>query len=93
MLKQGVIRESSSPYNSPILMVTKKDGSVRFCVDYRKLNRVTKISTYPLTNPYSCFETLHKAFYFASLDFVSAYWSIPMAEEDKKKNCVYVKAR
>ena len=85
MLKQGVIRESSSPYNSPILMVTKKDGSIRFCVDYRKLNKVTKISKYPLTNPYSCFEKLHKAFYFTFLDFVLAYWSIPMAEEDKEK--------
>ena len=85
MLKQGVIRESSSPYNSPIMMVTKKNGSIRFCVDYRQLNKVTKKSKYPLTNPYSCFEKLHASFYFTSLDLVSAYWSIPMTEEDKEK--------
>ena len=85
MLQQGIIRESSSPYNSPILMVTKKDGSIRFCVDYRQLNKVTKTCKYPLSNPYSCFEKLHNAYYFTSLDLVSAYWSIPMSEEDKEK--------
>ena len=85
MLEKGVIRESSSPYNSPILMVTKKDGSVKFCIDYRQLNKVTKQSKYPLTNPYSCFEKLHNVFYFTSLDLVSAYWSIPMAEDYKEK--------
>ena len=85
MLKSNVIRESSSPYNSPILMVTKKDGSIRFCVDYRQLNKVTKKSKYPLTNPYSCFEKLSGSYYFTSLDLVSAYWSVPMAEEDKEK--------
>ena len=54
MLKEGVVRPSSSPYNSPILMVTKKDGSIRFCVDYRKLNKVTKTCKYPLTNVSAC---------------------------------------
>jgi len=83
MLKSNVIRESSSPYNFPILMVTKKDGSIRFCVDYRQLNKVTKKSKYPLTNPYSCFEKLSGSYYFSSLDLVSAYWSVPMAEEEK----------
>ena len=86
MLKQGVIRESSSPYNSPILMVTKKNGPIRFCVDYHQLNKVTKKSKYPLTNPYSCFEKLHASFYFTSLDLVSAYWSIPMTKKDKYIN-------
>jgi len=75
MLHQGVIRESSSPYNSPILMVTKKDGSIRFCVDYRQLNKVTKTCKYPLSNPYSCFEKLHNAYFSTSLDLVSANWS------------------
>ena len=42
MLHQGGIKESSSPYNSPILMVTKKDGSIRFCVDYRQLSKSQK---------------------------------------------------
>jgi len=85
MLKDNIIRPSSNPYNSPIIMVTKKDGSLRFCVDFRKLNKVTKVSKYPLTNPISCFEKLNKAFYFTSLDLAAAYWTVPMAEEDKRK--------
>ena len=64
MLKNNVIRESSSPYNSPILMVTKNDGSVRICVDYRQLDKVSKKSKYHLTNPYSCFEKLSGSYSF-----------------------------
>ena len=85
MLKEGVVRPSSSPYNSPILMVTKKDGSIRFCVDYRKLNKVTKTCKYPLTNVSACYDKLLESYYFTSLDFQSAYWSVPMTEEDKEK--------
>jgi len=92
MLKDNIIRPSSSPYNSPIIMVTKKDGSLRFCVDFRKLNKVTKISKYPLTNPISCFEKLNKAFYFTSLDLAAVYWTIPMAEEDKEKTAFTIKS-
>ena len=85
MLKDDIIRPSMSPYNSPIVMVTKKDGSVRFCVDFRKLNKVTKTQSYPMTNPYSCFDELGKAFCFTTLDLASAYWSVPMEEDDKEK--------
>jgi hypothetical protein len=92
MLKDKIIRPSSSPYNSPIVMVTKKDGSLRFCVDFRKLNKVTKISKYPLTNPMSCFEKLNKAFYFTSLDLAAAYWTVPMNEEDKEKTAFTVRS-
>jgi len=92
LLKNNIIRPSSSPYNAPIIMVTKKDGSLRFCVDFRRLNKVTKISKYPLTNPISCFEKLNKAFYFTSLDLAAAYWTIPMAEEDKEKTAFTVRS-
>ena len=85
MLEKGVIRESSSPYNSPILMVTKKDGSLRFCIDYRQLNTVTKHTKYPLTNPYSCFKKLHNGFYFTSLDLVSAYLTFLWQRKTRKK--------
>ena len=92
MLKDGVIRTSSSPYNSPIIMVMKKDGSIRFCVDYRRLNKVTKTCKYPLTYASSCYDKLHESYYFTSLDFQSAYWSIPMAEEDKEKTAFTVRS-
>ena len=67
MLKENIIRPSSSPYNSPVILVTKKDGSTRFCVDYRRLNKLTKISKYPLTNPVSCFEKLHNIYHFSKI--------------------------
>ena len=72
MLKDGIIRPSSSPYNSPVIFVTKKDGSIRFCIDYRKLNKHTKTSKYPLTNPALCFDKLHNAYYFSKLDLQAA---------------------
>ena len=92
MKQAGVIRESSSPYNSPIVMVTKKDGTPRFCIDFRKLNKDTKICKYPLTNPQSCFDKLHNAYFFTSLDLKAAYWSIPMAEEDKEKTAFTIRS-
>ena len=92
MLKDNVIRPSSSPYNSPIVMVQKKDGSTRFCIDYRKLNKDTKISKCPLTNPVFCFEKLHGSFYFTNLDLSLAYWSVPMHEESKEKTAFTVQS-
>ena len=73
-------------------MVTKKDGSIRFCVDYRKLNKVTKTCKYPLTNVSACYDKLLESYYFTSLDFQSAYWSVPMAEEDKEKTAFTVRS-
>ena len=53
---------------------------------------MTKVCKYPLTNPYSCFDELGKAFYFTSLDLASAYWSIPLAEQDKEKTAFTVRS-
>ena len=72
--------------------MTKKDGSTRFCVDYRRLNKLTKISKYPLTNPVSCFEKLHNIYYFSKLDLQAAYWSIPTNKEDKEKTAFTVQS-
>jgi len=92
MFKDGIIQRSSSPYNAPIVMARKKDGSIRFCIDFRELNKVTKVCKYPLTNPYSCFDELGKSFFFTSLDLASAYWSIPLAEDDKEKTAFTVRS-
>ena len=85
MLEAGVIRPSRSPYSFPIVVVGKKDGSKRFCVDYRKLNEITKKIAWPLAHIDDLLATLGKAKYFTTLDLKSGYWQVKMAEEDIEK--------
>lgn len=86
MLTKGVIQESSSPWAAPVILVKKKDGTWRFCVDYRRLNNVTKKDVYPLPRIDDAIDCLYAASYFSSVDLRSGYWQIPMHIEDKEKN-------
>lgn len=85
MLHKGIIQESASPWAAPVILVKKKDGSWRFCVDYRRLNNVTKKDVYPLPRIDDALDCLHSASYFSSVDLRSGYWQIPMHAEDKEK--------
>lgn len=85
MLKKKVIQESCSPWAAPVILVRKKDGSWRFCVDYRRLNSVTKKDVYPLPRIDDVIDCLHSASYFSSVDLRSGYWQIPMHSDDKEK--------
>ena len=85
MADRGVIRPSKSPWSSPIVLVGKKDGSTRFCVDYRKLNSVTRKDVYPLPRIDETLDTLGGAQYFTTLDLASGYWQLPLKEEDMHK--------
>lgn len=85
MLEKGIIQESASPWAAPVILVKKKDGTWRFCVDYRRLNSVTKKDVYPLPRIDDAIDCLHSASYFSSVDLRSGYWQIPMHAADKEK--------
>ena len=85
MLDANVIRRSKSPWSFPVVIVDKKDGSKRFCVDFRKLNQITKPNSYPLPLIDDILALLGKAKYFTSLDLKSGYWQVLMDEADKEK--------
>ena len=85
MLKHGIVRPSKSPYSSPVVIVTKKDGGMRFCIDYRRLNDQTKIDQYPLPKIDDALDSLSGARYFSTLDLASGYWQLRVAEEDIEK--------
>ena len=85
MLQANVIRPSTSPWASPIVLVTKKDGNVRFCVDYRKLNQVAKFDAYPMPRIEELIDTIGPAGVITTLDLAKGYWQIPVDEESKDK--------
>lgn len=85
MLAEGVIRPSKSPWASPITLVPKKDNTIRFCVDYRKLNNITKKDAHPLPLIQEIFDNLAGAKVFSTLDLKSGYWQILVSEKDIEK--------
>ena len=74
MLEQGIVTPSKSPWSSPVVLVTKKDGSTRFCVDYCQLNSLTKTDVFPLPRVDDSLDQLAHSCFFTTLDLASGYW-------------------
>lgn len=85
MQATGVIQPSCSPWASPVVMVKKKDGSHRFCVDYRALNSVTKADTFPLPRIEDLLDQLGESNFFSTLDLASGYWQIRVHPDSQEK--------
>ena len=85
MLHAGVVEPATSEWASPVVLLSKKDGSLRFCVDYRRLNAKNLTDAYPLPRINDCIESLGDAVVFTTLDCNSGYWQVPVAQEDQDK--------
>lgn len=85
MLQNGTIQPSASPWAAPVVLVRKKDGTLRFCVDYRGLNSVTFRDAYPLPRIDDTLDRLSRAKIFSTLDFANGYWQIRVAVHDRHK--------
>ncbi|XP_017464168.1 PREDICTED: RNA-directed DNA polymerase homolog, partial [Rhagoletis zephyria] len=90
MSESGVIEPSASPWSSPVVLVKKKDGQMRFCVDYRKLNDVTKKDSYPLPRIDDTVDSLTGTKWFSILDLKSGYRQVEVCDEDKEKTAFSV---
>ena len=90
MLALDAIRVSQSPYASPVVLIRKPNGKIRFCIDFRKLNSRTKKDAYALSRISEMFDSLHGARWFSCLDIKSAYWQVEVEEADKEKTAFTV---
>ena len=85
MLAQGIIQPSCSPWASPVTLVPKPDGSIRFCVDYRKLNQVSKKDRYPVPLASDCFDLMQGTSVFSTIDLRSGFHQVTVDPADREK--------
>ena len=84
MLEVGAIQPSNSPWCNAVVMVHKKDGSLRFCIDFRKLNSLTRKDSHPLPCIGETLDSLVGSAIYSTFDLTSGFWQVPMAEESKQ---------
>ncbi|XP_071818156.1 uncharacterized protein [Apostichopus japonicus] len=86
MLEAGIIKPSSSPWASPIVSVPKKDGSIRICTDYRKLNQVTKFDAYPIPRVDDIIDDVSGSPFISTLDLTKGYYQVPLSHTAREKS-------
>ena len=85
MLGKEVIEPATGPWSSPVILVQKKDGSTRFCIDFRQLNALTKKDAHPLPRIDDTLDMLSGSHWFSTIDLASGYWQVEVAREDQEK--------
>ncbi len=83
MFKDGIIKKSKSPWTLPVVLVSKKDGSIRFCVDYKKTNAITIVDAHPLPIVNNTIDKIEEKKYYTSIDLASGYWQVEMDENSQ----------
>ena len=84
LLTEDIIEHSSSNWSSPIVPVRKQDGTLRMCIDYRKLNTVTKIENFPMPSLSNCIYRAHNVKYFTKIDLTRGYYQVPIADDSRQ---------
>lgn len=93
MLAKDVIEPSSGPWCSPIVITKRKDGSYRFCIDFRKINAISERDAYPIPQINSTLDKLRNSKFFSKIDLRNGYWNIPLAEESRPITAFVVPGR
>ncbi|WP_435316602.1 reverse transcriptase family protein, partial [Klebsiella pneumoniae] len=83
-LENDLIEPSNSNWSSPIVVVTKPDKSIRLCIDYRKINKLTKSDTYPIPRVDDCIDKIGNATYVSKFDLLKGYWQVELTERAKE---------
>ena len=86
MLAHDIIELSNSVWSSPCMLVSKPDGSIRFCTDYRKVNTITKGDTYPLLRILDCIDRVGNAKYVTMIDLLKGYWYMPLTKRARERS-------
>ncbi|XP_072182172.1 uncharacterized protein [Diadema setosum] len=84
MLANGIIEPSNSNWSSPVVLVPKADGTSRFCIDYRKVNTITKTDSFPLPLIEECIDRVGSAEYVSKLDLMKGYWQVPLDKDARE---------
>jgi len=92
MKAAGIIEPAASPWASNVVLVKKKDGHLRFCVDYRRLNAITYKDSYPLPLIDNCLNALSGSSWFSTLDIRSGYYNIPIAVDDRDNSAFFTRS-